>query len=244
MATTNPPSAPSITAGPATVRSCVCMNWFHVHAAVAIAHSSRMPVLFTVPLSVMRAEASTRLPPYWLCAKLENVFWPSAGFEVLINAMGSLRGAKQIWGTARQCSRLTRRFHSKYSGRTSPYAPLQTSIERRQAVRALVPRHRRPQIFDRVHGLNAAARSLCHAVHRRRRAGEIQLPFQRPLLHQPVNESGAKDVASPGRICHRDAVRGAVHQLLAVPRQHAVLAQGRRAQPAAVAREHAAQSAL
>ena len=44
------------------------MNEFHVHAAVAIAHSSRMPVLFTVPLKVIRAAASTRLPPYWLRA--------------------------------------------------------------------------------------------------------------------------------------------------------------------------------
>ncbi len=95
MATMNPPNAPTSTAGPAKLRSCVCMKEFHVHAAVATAHSSRMPVLLTVPLSDMRAEASTRFPPYWLCAKLLKVFWLSAGFEVLNNAMGCLRFAKQ-----------------------------------------------------------------------------------------------------------------------------------------------------
>ena len=73
--------------GPATLRSCVCMNEFHVHAAVATAHSSRMPVLLTVPLSVMRAQASIRLPPYWLRAKSLKVFWPRAGFEVFISAI-------------------------------------------------------------------------------------------------------------------------------------------------------------
>ena len=78
------------------------MNWFHVHAAVATAHSSRMPVLFTVPLSVIRAAASTRLPPYWLRAASLKVFWPSAGFEVLNNAMVYLRKGIGVRGSLRR----------------------------------------------------------------------------------------------------------------------------------------------
>ncbi len=41
-------------AGPAKLRSRVCMNEFHVQAAVATAQSSRMPVLLMVPLRDMR----------------------------------------------------------------------------------------------------------------------------------------------------------------------------------------------
>src|SRR5579863_5231120 len=90
-AKTNPPSEPTNMAGPTKVMSCVLMNWVQVHAAVAIAQSSRMPVLLTVPSSVMRDEASTRLPPYALCAKSLKVFWPRAGLEVFIKAMIYLR---------------------------------------------------------------------------------------------------------------------------------------------------------
>ena len=74
-------------AGPTVLMSRVCRNEFHVHAAVATAQSSRMPVLLTVPLRVIRAAASTRLPPYWLWAKSLKVFFPSAGFDVFISAM-------------------------------------------------------------------------------------------------------------------------------------------------------------
>ena len=63
------------------------MNEFQVQAAVATAQSSRMPVLLMVPLRVMRDEASMRLPPVWLRAKSLKVFWPSAGFEVLIRGI-------------------------------------------------------------------------------------------------------------------------------------------------------------
>src|ERR1700722_4658755 len=82
-----PPTRPIMIARPATLGSCACMNEFHVHAAVAMAQRSRMPVLLMVPLRDMRAEASMRLPPVWLRAKSLKVFWPSAGLEVLIRGI-------------------------------------------------------------------------------------------------------------------------------------------------------------
>ena len=87
MATMKPPKSPIISSGATVAKSCVCKNEFHVQAAVAMQHSSRMPVLLIAPLRVMRAEASIRLPPYWLRATSLNVFWPRAGFEVLKSAM-------------------------------------------------------------------------------------------------------------------------------------------------------------
>jgi hypothetical protein len=44
----------------------------------------------TVPLSVIRLAASINppyWPPYWASDKLLNVFWPSAGLDVFINAI-------------------------------------------------------------------------------------------------------------------------------------------------------------
>src|SRR5579863_3711967 len=101
-AKTNPPSAPTKMAGPTKVISCVLRNRVQVHAAVATAQSSRMPVLLTVPSSVMRDEASTRFPPYALCANSLKVFWPRAGLDVFIKAISHLPDAKQAWKL--QCS--------------------------------------------------------------------------------------------------------------------------------------------
>jgi hypothetical protein len=67
--------------------SRVCMNEFHVHAAVATAHSSRMPVLLMVPLKRHARAASTRLPPYWLLLKVAEGVLPRAGFAVLNSAI-------------------------------------------------------------------------------------------------------------------------------------------------------------
>ena len=66
------------------------MKLFQVHAAEASAHSSRIPVLFTVPFMVMRAEASINppyWPPYWPLENCLNVSWPRAGFEVFIRGI-------------------------------------------------------------------------------------------------------------------------------------------------------------
>jgi hypothetical protein len=45
-----------------------------------------MPVLFTVPFSVMWL-ASSIMPPYCPPERLRNVFSPSAGLDVFINAI-------------------------------------------------------------------------------------------------------------------------------------------------------------
>src|ERR1035441_127822 len=51
-----------------------------------MAQTSRIPVLLTVPLSVMRLAASIA-PPYWLSERPLKVLLPSAGLEVLNNAI-------------------------------------------------------------------------------------------------------------------------------------------------------------
>src|SRR5512146_2856635 len=73
-ATTNPPIAPT-TARPAAV-SGERVSRFHDHAAVAIAHSRRMPVLLTVPERVMVSPRATPSPRKAVLLR--------AGFEVLI----------------------------------------------------------------------------------------------------------------------------------------------------------------
>src|ERR1017187_6954432 len=64
MAQINPPINPISISGATSVISRVGRNRLHVQAAVAIAHTNRMPVLFTVPLSVIRLATSIR-PPDW-----------------------------------------------------------------------------------------------------------------------------------------------------------------------------------
>src|ERR1035438_5257699 len=86
MAQMNPPSSPPSISGATAAISRVCRNWCQVQPAVAIAQTSRMPVLFTVPLSVIRLAASIA-PPYWLSERPLKVLLPSAGLEVLNNAI-------------------------------------------------------------------------------------------------------------------------------------------------------------
>ena len=86
MAQMNPPISPSIISGATADMSCSGRNKCHVQAAVAMAQMSRMPVLFTVPLSVIRSAASIR-PPYCASEILLKVFAPSAGLDVFISAI-------------------------------------------------------------------------------------------------------------------------------------------------------------
>src|SRR5579862_3696527 len=113
MATMNPPNNPIKTIGPAALKSRVCRNELQVHAAVAMAHTSRMPVLFTVPFTVMRAAASI-VPPFRLPGMLRKVFGPRAGLEVFVRGMHSSPICEAGLGTgpASQES-LTRYYHSK-----------------------------------------------------------------------------------------------------------------------------------
>ncbi len=89
MATINPPSAPTSSRGATSAKSRATRKRYQVQAAVAKAQISRIPVLFTVPLRVMRVVTSID-PPYWLSDTPRNVLSPRAGFEVFI------RGIEQI----------------------------------------------------------------------------------------------------------------------------------------------------
>src|ERR1017187_7257655 len=87
MATMKPPMRPPIiTPLTAEASPADCRKRRQVQAAVAIEQSSRMPVLFTVPLRVMRpAAAASPNWPAW--ARSVKVLSPRAGFEVLISAI-------------------------------------------------------------------------------------------------------------------------------------------------------------
>src|SRR5215472_1849658 len=94
MAQMKPPIAPTIRRPATEATSPEVMKRDQVHAALATASTSRIPVLFTVPLRVIRAAASTYdgYPP----PTLRNVFSPRAGFEVFIRgieiSISALRG--------------------------------------------------------------------------------------------------------------------------------------------------------
>src|ERR1017187_8417071 len=86
MAQMNPPIKPPNISGATSAISRDRRKRCHVHQAVAIAQSSRTPVLFTVPLSVIRLVRSVT-PPYWLPERSRNVFSPNAGLDVFISAI-------------------------------------------------------------------------------------------------------------------------------------------------------------
>src|SRR6516164_7495077 len=82
MAQMKPPKTPRRRSPATSAGSRETVNRYQVYAAVANAQTSRMPVLFTVPLRVMRLAASIAVPnppP----DRLRNVLSPNAGFEVL-----------------------------------------------------------------------------------------------------------------------------------------------------------------
>ncbi len=87
MAQMKPPKTPTSSKGATSAMSRDCVNMCHVHAAVAKAQTSKMPVLLTVPFRVIRLVASIA-PPYWLPDRSRKVLSLKAGFEVFIRAMG------------------------------------------------------------------------------------------------------------------------------------------------------------
>src|SRR5450631_2139673 len=115
MAQINPPINPISISGATSVISRVGRNRLHVQAAVAIAHTNRMPVLFTVPLSVIRLATSIRppdWPPYCTSEILPNVFAPSAGLDVFISAIVSSPCCSYLFESRRDRSRAFHPLHS------------------------------------------------------------------------------------------------------------------------------------
>src|SRR5208337_3961160 len=88
MAQMNPPIKPPSISGATSARLRDWRKRCHVHQAVAIAQSSRTPVLFTVPLRVIRLVKSVT-PPYWLPERSRNVLSLNAGLDVFISAIDS-----------------------------------------------------------------------------------------------------------------------------------------------------------
>src|ERR1039457_3979083 len=86
MAQMNPPMTPTINHGATSAMSRDWVKRCQVQAAVAKAHTSRMPFLLTVPLRVMRSVASIA-PPYPLLARSRNVLSLKAGLDVFIKGM-------------------------------------------------------------------------------------------------------------------------------------------------------------
>src|SRR5271165_4733004 len=89
---------------------------------------------------------------------------------------------------------------------------LRCSVKRGCIVRILVARHRGHRVLDGVYGLDAAARAVRHAVHRRCRTGKIELPLQWPILEQSVDETGMENISCTGGVDHWNPIGGAVQQ--------------------------------
>src|SRR5579885_762070 len=98
------------------------------------------------------------------------------------------------------------------------------------------------EVFNSFYALNAASCPGCHAIQSRCCAGEIELPFERPVLKQAIDESGMEDVAGAGGIDDGHAVSGSVIELLSVPCDNSVRPEGRRRKAAFIAALYASQS--
>src|SRR3981189_3751356 len=92
---------------------------------------------------------------------------------------------------------------------------------------------------DVVEGMDAA-RDDGRAVQCGGGAGEFELPAERPVLEESVDEAGVEDVSGSGGVDDRDAVGGGVEEALAVEGEDAFLAEGRGGQAAVVAAVHLA----
>src|SRR5512140_3854665 len=96
----NPPIAPTSTSGINVARS-PARSWFQLQAAVAAVHSSRIPVLFTVPGSVI-------VSPVTSDEETErNALSFSAGLEVRKRAI--LFSLHQDWHHLHRVAEVTRR---------------------------------------------------------------------------------------------------------------------------------------
>jgi hypothetical protein len=82
---------------------------------------------------------------------------------------------------------------------------------------------------------DAAAGALGHAVHGGGGTGEVELALERPSLQGSVDEAGVEDVAGAGGVDGADAVGGGVVQVLSIPGEDAIGAQGGSGERASVA---------
>ncbi len=97
------------------------------------------------------------------------------------------------------------------------------------------------EVFDVFEGLDAASGAYGSAVEGGGGAGEVELAVERPVLQQAVDEAGVEDVSGAGGVDDGDAVGGGVVEVLAVPGEDAVVAEGRGGEAAAVAAVHLAE---
>ncbi len=88
---------------------------------------------------------------------------------------------------------------------------------------AVASRH---EELDLVDGLNGSASAYGGAVESCGGAGEVELAIEGPSLEEAVDESCVEDVSCTGGIDYRDAVCGGVVELLAIPGDDALRAEG------------------
>jgi hypothetical protein len=100
------------------------------------------------------------------------------------------------------------------------------------------------EVLGLFEGLDTAAGADRHAVERGGGAGEVELAVERPTLKETVDEAGVEDIAGSGGVGDRDTVGGGVVEVLAVPGEDAVGAEGSGGEAAAVAALHEFEGAL
>ena len=58
------------------------------------------------------------------------------------------------------------------------------------------------EVLDGLNRLNPSPGSCGRAIQCSRGAGEVELSFQGPVLQEPVDKAGVKDISRPGGIDH------------------------------------------
>jgi hypothetical protein len=74
----------------------------------------------------------------------------------------------------------------------------------------MVPNARPHELFDGLDWLNTAPGPGRHTIHRGGGASEIELPLEEPILQQPIDKPGVKDIAGASGIDHWNAISGNV----------------------------------
>jgi hypothetical protein len=100
------------------------------------------------------------------------------------------------------------------------------------------------EVFGGFDGLDAAAGADRHAVEGGGGAGEVELAREGPALEETVDEAGVEDVAGSGGVGDRDTVGGGLVEMLAVPGEDALGAEGGGGETAAVAALHELEGAF
>src|SRR6266852_946872 len=118
------------------------------------------------------------------------------------------------------------------------------TVRTRHLIDGVVPRARCHERFNRLERLNAAPGPDRHAIQRSGSAGKIELSFERPALKQPIDKSGVEDISGSGCIDHRNTIGSGMVELLAIPRQHAVVSQRCCREKTSIAKLHLLQRSL